>query len=54
MSREVEDGFAVSLSLDQENFFATQAKRGEDAPSAVWARQSVTPEEAAPLRPLQE
>jgi hypothetical protein len=48
--------FAVSLSLDQENFFATQAKRAEgaDVPSAVWAGQSVTPEAAASLRPLQE
>jgi hypothetical protein len=48
--------FAVSLSLDQENFFAPQAKRAEgaDALSALWAGQSATPEAAASLRPLQQ
>jgi hypothetical protein len=43
------------LSLGPENLSASQAKwaDGEDALSAVWAGQSVTPEVAASLRRLQ-
>jgi hypothetical protein len=44
---------AVTLSLDQDNFSASQAKRsdGEGLPSAAVAGQPVTPEAAASLPP---
>jgi hypothetical protein len=52
---QLETVLAVSLPVGQKKFPATQAKRadGADAPSAVWAGQSVTPEVAASLRRLQ-
>jgi hypothetical protein len=50
------DGFRAQPVFGPRTFLRNAAKRAEgaDAPSAVWARPSVTPEEAASLRPLQE
>jgi hypothetical protein len=51
--RELREGaFGVSLPLGQENLSAAEADRadGADAPSALWAGQSVTRETAAWLR----